>query len=148
MNTINDIFANLETSLLKSNAGIAKESIYKKEIFENCLSDKSKKQVRSKIRKFIDNFLESILLCKDSEKLKKLCLEFDKFYKSVYIINDYSLASIVSNNTNETKKINLQKMLNIVKTNVSETKPKKVTIKKKTTKKENEVTETKQEINE
>lgn len=147
MNTINDIFANLETSLLKSNAGIAKESIYKKEIFENCLSDKSKKQVRSKIRKFIDNFLESILLCKDAEKLKKLCLEFDKFYKSVYIINDYSLASIVSNNTNETKKINLQKMLNIVKTNVSETKPKKVTIKKKTTKKENEVTE-KQEINE
>lgn len=147
MSTINDIFANLETSLLKSNSGISKESIYQKKIFENCLSDKSKKQVRSKIRKFVDNFLESILLCKDTEKLKKLCLEFDKFYKSVYITNDYTLASIVSNNTNETKKINLQKMLNIVKDNISENKSKKVTIKKKTIKKENQVTE-KQETNE
>lgn len=141
MKTINDIFASVESSILKSNAGISKETIYKKEIFENCISDKAKKQARSKIRKFIDNFLESILTCKDKDKLKKLCIEFDKFYKSVYITNDYSLASISSNNTNETKKIHLQKMLDIVKANVSETK--KSTTKKNTTKK---VTEIKTEV--
>lgn len=143
MKNINEIFASLETSILKSNSGISKETIYRKEIFENCISDKAKKQARSKIRKFIDNFLESILTCKDKEKLKKLCIEFDKFYKSVYITNDYSLASISSNNTNETKKVHLQKMLDIVKANVSETK--KPTTKKKTEKK---VTETKTEANE
>ena len=63
--------------------------------------------------------MKSILLQKDEMKLKRLCLDFDRFYKGTFVVNDYSFESICSKNTDETKKDNLIKMLEIVKKNLS-----------------------------
>lgn len=131
----------IELSSLNSVSGMKKENIYKKDIFADCFTDKEKKTMRRKLRNLLDNFVSSILRCKDTTQLKKLCVEFNKFYLGFYNVNDYSLLSICSNNTDEVKKENLQKMLDIVKANILE----KSEFKKKTTKTK---TETKTENNE
>lgn len=122
----------IELTSLNSVAGMKKENIYKKDIFADCFTDREKKTMRRKLRNLLDNFVSSILRCKDTTQLKKLCVEFNKFYLGVYNVNDYSLLSICSNNTDEVKKANLQKMLDIVKANI-QGETKKAT--KKTTKK-------------
>ena len=89
------------TELLKSSKGGAKESIYKKEIFENV---ENKKQMREKLRKLMFNYCNSIISITDTNKCKSLAKDFANFYTSVYRINDFSLDSIASANTEETKK--------------------------------------------
>lgn len=130
MTNLDKVLASVDKSLLVSNQGSKKENIYKKDIFADCITDRDKKTTRRKLRNILDNYVKSILLCKDSAKLKKLCLDFDKYYKGVYNMNDYSLQSIASNNVDASKKENLQKFLQIVQKNVlvkKETKSKKVT---------------------
>lgn len=147
MKNLDKILANVNVESLKTSSGMKKENIYKKDIFADCITDIDKKTTRRKLRNILDNFVKTILTCTDKTKLQKYCIEFDKYYKSVYNINDYSLASICSNNTEETKKANLQKFLNIVSNNVSEKKTiKRNNITKKTETKK--VTETKIETNE
>lgn len=138
MTNLEKVLASVDKSLLVSSQGSKKENIYKKDIFADCITDRDKKTVRRKLRNILDNYVKSILLCKDAAKLKKLCLDFDKYYKGVYNINDYSLQSIASNNIDANKKENLIKFLGIVSKNVS---VKKETNKKLAAKKEN--TETK-----
>ena len=89
------------TELLKSSKGGAKESIYKKEIFENV---ENKKQMREKLRKLMFNYCNRIISITDTNKCKSLAKDFANFYTSVYRINDFSLDSIASANTEETKK--------------------------------------------
>ena len=87
--------------LLKTSKGGAKESIYKKEIFENV---ENKKAMRIKLRKLMFNYCNSIVSIKDTNKCKSLAKDFKNFYTSVYRVNDYTLDSIASANTEETKK--------------------------------------------
>lgn len=132
---------NLDASLLVSSNGLKKENIYKKDVFADCITDRDKKTTRRKIRNLLDSYVKTILQCKDAIKLQKLCADFNKFYFAIYAINDYSLQSIASNNTDETKKENLQKFLQIVQKNTANKPTAKTTKKKVTAKKENNVIE-------
>lgn len=103
-------------SVKEKNAGLFKTSlgtkteIYKKELFKGA-NEKQIKSLRKKFRNVTFNFLSSIATNAD----KKLIDGFIDFYKQVYVINDFSLSSIVSENTKEEKKAILRKGLEIVK---------------------------------
>ena len=109
----------LDTTGLHTNSGLKKENLYNSSIYADCLTDRDKKSVRRKIRNLLDNFIGSIIR---SEKNKTICenhcKQFKLFYEQVYRINDFSVESLVSNNTDELKKENLKKMLEIVKKNL------------------------------
>lgn len=90
-----------------------KTEIYKKELFTGA-SEKQIKSLRKKFRNVTFNFLSSIATNAD----KKLIANFVDFYKQVYVNNDFSFASIASENTKEEKKAILIKGLEIVKKNV------------------------------
>lgn len=95
-------------SELKTNKGTKKESIYKKSIFAE-LSDKEKKSARKKIRNFVGSIFESIIIAdKENNKksITKLANSFAEFYKETYKINDYSFASVASENTKDKETIN------------------------------------------
>lgn len=96
-----DLKSFMSTELLKSAKGGAKESIYKNEIFADA---ENKKSLRTKLRKLVFNYCNSIIAITDSKKEKALAKDFQKFYASVYKVNDFSLSSICSANTEETKK--------------------------------------------
>lgn len=102
---LNSFFSN---DLLKTNKGGAKENIYKKDIFEGV---DNKKSLRTKLRKLMFNYCNSILNITDNEKAKNLAKDFSNFYASVYRVNDFSLSSISSANTEESKKEILTKGL-------------------------------------
>lgn len=102
---LNSFFSN---DLLKTNKGGAKESIYKKDIFD---SVENKKSLRTKLRKLMFNYCNSIINITDSEKAKNLAKDFSNFYASVYKVNDFSLSSVSSANTEESKKEILTKGL-------------------------------------
>ena len=102
---LNSFFSN---DLLKTNKGGAKESIYKKDIFEGV---DNKKSLRTKLRKLMFNYCSSILNIADSEKAKNLAKDFSNFYVSVYRVNDFSLSSVCSANMEQTKKDVLTKGL-------------------------------------
>ena len=89
------------TELLKTSKGGAKESIYKNEIFVNV---ENKKAMRIKLRKLMFNYCNSIISITDRNKCKSLAKDFQNFYTSVYRVNDFTLNSIASANTEETKK--------------------------------------------
>ena len=95
-------------SLLVSNLGTKKESIYKEELFAE-LSDKDKKKARKRIRNYVHAIFESVLQADKNNKkdnVKKLANEFSEFYKETYKINDYSFASVASENTKDKETIN------------------------------------------
>ena len=96
----------LSTELLKTSKGGKKESIYKNEIFANV---ENKKSLRLKLRKLVYNYCSSIVAITDDKKEKALAKDFANFYANVYKVNDFSLASICSANTEETKKEVLKK---------------------------------------
>ena len=102
---LNSFFSN---DLLKTNKGGAKESIYKKDIFEGV---ENKKSLRTKLRKLMFNYCNSILNITETEKAKNLAKDFANFYSSVYRVNDFSLSSVSSANTEESKKEILSKGL-------------------------------------
>lgn len=102
---LNSFFSN---DLLKTNKGGAKENIYKKDIFDGV---DNKKSLRTKLRKLMFNYCNSILNITDSEKAKNLAKDFSNFYASVYRVNDFSLSSVSSANAEETKKEILTKGL-------------------------------------
>ena len=98
---IKDILSNSKKnveSLIHTNLGTKKESIYKSEIFET-LSDKEKKAYRKKIRNYVHSLFSAIVTETNETNLKTLISSFDDFYKQTYKINDYSFGSIASENT-------------------------------------------------
>lgn len=94
------------SELLKSSKGGAKESIYKESFFAEI---ENKKSARTKLRKLMLNYCESIIAITDDKKAKALAKDFANFYSNVYKINDFSLSSICSANTEENKKEVLKK---------------------------------------
>ena len=102
---LNSFFSN---DLLKTNKGGAKENIYKKDIFDGV---DNKKSLRTKLRKLMFNYCSSILNITETEKAKNLAKDFANFYASVYRVNDFSLSSVSSANTEESKKEILSKGL-------------------------------------
>lgn len=95
---LNKFFSN---DLLKTSKGGKKESVYKSTIFEGV---ENKKSLRIKLRKLMLNYCSSVLSITDKNKLQKLAKDFNDFYTSVYRVNDFSVSSICSANTEETKK--------------------------------------------
>lgn len=92
------------TKNLKSNSG-KNESIYKKQIYVDVPKEKQK-NLRTKLRKITENFAKSIIAEKDANKLKDLIRDFSTYYSEIYLVNDYSVNSICSNNTDaETKEL-------------------------------------------
>ena len=95
-------------SLLTTNKGTKKESLYKESIFAG-LNDKQKKSARRKIRNYVHSIFDSLILANKENKksnVTKLSQEFLAFYKETYQINDFSFASIASENTKEKDLIN------------------------------------------
>lgn len=95
--------------LLKTSLG-QKTEIYKNSLFEG-MDEKKKKSARKKIRNYTYSMLSTIV----ENKSEKLISAFLDFYKSAYVLNDFSFASIASENTKEEKKGILKKGLEIVK---------------------------------
>lgn len=95
--------------LLKTSLG-QKTEIYKNSLFEG-MDEKKKKSARKKIRNYTYSMLSTIV----ENKSEKLISAFLDFYKSAYVLNDFSFASIASENTKEEKKEILKKGLEIVK---------------------------------
>lgn len=95
--------------LLKTSLG-QKTEIYKNSLFDG-MDEKKKKAARKKIRNYTYSMLSTIV----ENKSEKLISVFLDFYKSVYVLNDFSFASIASENTKEEKKTILKKGLEIVK---------------------------------
>jgi len=92
------------TKNLKTSAG-RKESIYKPQIYNDIPKEKHK-NLRTKLRKITENFAKTIVSENDREKLKSLIKDFTEYYKEIYLINDFSVNSICSNNTEtETKEL-------------------------------------------
>lgn len=95
--------------LLKTSLG-QKTEIYKNSLFDG-MDEKKKKTARKKIRNYTYSMLSTIV----ENKSEKLISAFLDFYKSAYVLNDFSFASIASENTKEEKKAILKKGLEIVK---------------------------------
>lgn len=108
---INEILDNARknvSSELKTNKGTKKESIYKETIFEG-MNDKEKKSTRKKIRNFVGSIFESIIIANNENNKKsitKLANSFADFYKETYKVNDYTFASVASENTKDKETIN------------------------------------------
>lgn len=95
--------------LLKTSLG-QKVEIYKNNLFDG-MDEKKKKAARKKIRNYTYSMLSTIV----ENKSEKLISAFLDFYKSAYVLNDFSFSSIASENTKEEKKEILKKGLKIVK---------------------------------
>lgn len=95
--------------LLKTSLG-QKTEIYRNSLFEG-MDEKKRKAARKKIRNYTYSMLSTII----ENKSEKLISAFLDFYKSAYVLNDFSFASIASENTKEEKKAILKKGLEIVK---------------------------------
>ena len=111
MKNVNEILNNSRKSvesLLVTNKGTKKETIYKDAIFEG-LNDKEKKTARKRIRNYVHAIFESIVFSekeKNKQSVTKLANSFAEFYKETYKVNDYSFSSVASENTKDKDVIN------------------------------------------
>lgn len=113
---LQDIFAKVKkesNGLLKTSLG-QKVEVYKKELFTG-MEEKKIKATRKKLRNMSYSLLSAICEENNKENQKKLISTFTEFYKEVYRLNDFSFASIASDNTKDEKKEVLKKGLEIVK---------------------------------
>ena len=113
-------FMNLEkkVSSIKVKESITKEAqkMYKFELSK--LDAKQQKRERTKLRNKRNKFANNVILHfqkKNESELRKEIDLFKEFYKANYILNDYSLISLSSNNRDEDTKILLNSFLDIVK---------------------------------
>lgn len=85
-----------------------RKSIYRKEIFAECKTDKEKKNLRMKLRKKLDAFIaEFIASSKNVEKIKALKEAWQEYAKQVYI----NVECIVDANANTEKKDTIKNFL-------------------------------------
>lgn len=85
-----------------------RKSLYRKEIFVECKTDKEKKNLRMKLRKKLDAFIaEFIATSKNEEKRKALRKAWQEYAKQVYINSTY----IVDANANTEKKDTIKNFL-------------------------------------
>ena len=105
-----DFFANV-SDLIPSNKGGKKESIYKKSALEE-MSGKSLKNKRDKIRKMLLTFCSSVCSAND-KNAERLFVEFEKFYKEIFVTNDYSFSSVCSSQRKDNEKEIISKGMDI-----------------------------------
>ena len=105
-----DFFANI-SDLIPSNKGGKKESLYKKDVLEQMIG-KSLKNKRDKIRKILFTFCSSVSTAND-KNAKRIFAEFEKFYKDVFVTNDYSFASVCSSQRKDSEKEIISKGMDI-----------------------------------
>ena len=85
-----------------------RKSIYRKEIFVECKTDKEKKNLRMKLRKKLDAFIaEFLATSKNEEKRKALKKAWQEYAKQVYI----NSTCIVDANANTEKKDTIKNFL-------------------------------------
>jgi hypothetical protein len=85
-----------------------RKSLYKKEIFAECKTDKEKKNLRMKLRKKLDTFIaEFIASNKNAEKRKALKKAWQEYAKQVYI----NANCIVDANANTEKRDTIKNFL-------------------------------------
>lgn len=85
-----------------------RRSIYRQEIFVECKTDKEKKNLRMKLRKKLDAFIdEFIATSKNEEKRRALRKAWQEYAKQVYI----NSACIVDANANTEKKDTIKNFL-------------------------------------
>lgn len=93
MATLNEIFSKLNVNV-NSN-----REIYKKELFTG-LNENDLKKARRKLRKLAFAFANDVVLSKTEKSIN----QFIEFYQQIYAVNDYSLASVCSENTRQEKR--------------------------------------------
>ena len=113
-------FMNLENKISKLNVkekiSFDKQKMYKYPI--ECTTSEQQKKFRTKMRNQIKRFSNNIILSyqkKNEIELKKEVKSFNDFYKENYILNDYSIISISSNNRDKETLLLIEPMLEIVK---------------------------------
>ena len=95
-----------------------RKSIYRKEIFSECKTDKEKKNLRMKLRKKLDAFLaEYIASAKNADKRNTLKKVWAEYAKEVYI----NVNCIVDANANPEKRGLISQFLEAM--NATQTKP-------------------------
>lgn len=100
LNIGNDLFSTSE-----------RKSIYKKEIFSECKTDKDKKSLRMKLRKKLDNFIAEFIASRNNaNKLSELKTAWQKYAKEVYI----NVNQIVDANANTEKKQSISDFLAVM----------------------------------
>ena len=106
MATINEIFSKLNVNVEINST----REIYKKNLFTG-LSENDLKKARRKIRKIAFAFANDVVLSKTEKSIN----QFIEFYQQIYAVNDYSLASICSENTRQEKRETYASCLDICK---------------------------------
>lgn len=106
MATLNEIFSKLNVNVEINST----REIYKKELFAG-LNENDLKKARRKIRKIAFAFANEVVLSKNEKSINA----FIDFYKQIYAVNDYSLASICSENTRTEKRDTYANCLQICK---------------------------------
>lgn len=82
-----------------------RKSIYRKEIFVECKTDKEKKNLRMKLRKKLDAFIaEFIATSKNEEKRKALKKAWQEYSKQVYINSTYIVDAYANTEKKDTIK--------------------------------------------
>lgn len=128
MATLNEIFSKLNVNVEINST----REIYKKELFTG-LNENDLKKARRKIRKIAFAFANDVVLSKTEKSIN----QFIEFYQQVYAVNDYSLASVCSENTRNEKRETYANCLQICKdylqksNNQEQAKPKRTTNKTK-----------------
>lgn len=105
-----DFFSNI-SDLIQSNKGGKKESIYKKSALEE-MNGKSLKNKRDKIRKILFTFCSSVSSANE-KNAERIFVEFEKFYKDVFVKNDYSFSSVCSSQRKDSEKEIISKGMDI-----------------------------------
>ena len=78
---LDNVLKSLDKTLFVTVSGMNKETVYKNEVFKDCLTDRDKKTIRRKLRNVLDNFISSFMKyaeLKDSAKINALKKQFDK----------------------------------------------------------------------
>ena len=108
-----DLLVNQLSKNIKQKKENNRDIIYKNE------ADKRQRQIlRHKRNIFINNII-LFHSTKNETELKKEINLFDKFYKENYLLNDYSINSIMKSNSDNDTKIKVKIFLEIVKKNKS-----------------------------
>ena len=106
MATINEIFSKLNVNVEINST----REIYKKSLFAG-LNANDLKKARRKIRKIAFAFANDVVLSKTEKSIN----QFIEFYQQIYAVNDYSLASVCSENTRNEKRETYANCLQICK---------------------------------
>ena len=106
-----DFFSNI-SDLIPSNKGGKKESIYKKSALDE-MSGKSLKNKRDKIRKMLLTFCSSVSTANE-KNAERLFVEFEKFYKEIFVTNDYSFNSVCSSQRKDSEKETIEKIMDML----------------------------------